>query len=303
MKKVTVIGSLNMDLTTFTDVLPKVGETVIGAGFNTSYGGKGGNQACAAAKLGGAVNMLGCVGYDSYGAALIRNLEQAGVDCSRVNFCQKQRTGTASITVCNGDNSIIIVPGANGTVDVPYIKANLDAVDQADLLLLQLEIPLETVLFVCDYAQTLGIPIMLNPSPAIPLPEDIFEQLEYLIVNEAECEFYTGVHIESVSDAKKGLSILLNKGCKNVIVTLGKVGSVYNEGSSLVYEPAIPVRAVDSTSAGDTFTAAAAVYLIDGSPIGAAVKFATRASSITVTRPGAQESMPTLDEVMALCDS
>lgn len=300
MKNITVIGSLNMDLTTFTDKVPQVGETLMGTEFRASCGGKGGNQAYAIAKLGGSVNLLGCVGNDDFGASLVCNLKKTGVDCRGVGFSNEHKTGIACITVCQGDNSIIIVPGANYSVSPQYIKKNLNIVDCADLIILQLEIPLETVAYVCRYAKSKGIPVMLNPSPALPLPGDVLKHIEYLILNMTECSFYTGINIENIDNARAGVCALLRKGCKNVIVTLGKLGSVYNSGDLIYHEPAREVAAIDSTAAGDTFTAAVAEYLIEGYPISEAIIFATKASAISVTRHGAQCSMPTREEVYAL---
>lgn len=300
MKKIAVIGSLNMDLITQTEKLPIMGETISGLAFRTVCGGKGGNQACAAAKLGGNVIMLGCIGQDTFGHELFFNLEKQGVNCSKIKICEGISSGTAAITVYNGDNSIIIIPGANKEVSIEYIEHNLNCIQEADFIILQLEIPIETVKYIISYATEEGVPVILNPAPAKALPDEILCHSKYVIVNETECEFYTKVPIKTVEDAKKGLLKLLDKGMEHGIVTLGSQGSVFNCEGKIFHEPARKVNAVDSTAAGDTFTAAIAVSLLEGNDMKKAVKFATKASSIVVTRMGAQTSIPCRDEVDAI---
>lgn len=297
MKKIVVIGSLNMDLITQTEKLPVMGETINGVAFKTVCGGKGGNQACAAAKLGGNVTMLGCVGADVFGQELLGSLAKVGVDCSKIKVCEGVESGTASITVYQGDNSIIIIPGANGIVSIEYVEEHLSCIREAAFIVLQLEIPLETVEYIISYASKENIPIMLNPAPAKELPDAIFRQTEYMIVNETECEFYTGVSIRTIEEAKEGLRHLRDKGIQNAIVTLGRQGAVFNCGDEIFHEPAKKVAAVDSTAAGDTFTAAIVVSLLEGNTMQDAIKFATKASAIVVTRMGAQTSIPSRDEL------
>lgn len=300
MKKIAVIGSLNMDLITQTDKVPVMGETLSGTGFRTVCGGKGGNQAAAASKLGGNVAMLGCVGGDGFGRELVEALERVQVDCSRIRHLEGTESGIATITVCNGDNSIIIIAGANGKVDKAYVRENEAFLNGVDLILLQLEIPMETNAYIVNMAYEKKIPVMLNPAPAVPLPDGMMEKLFCVIVNETECEFYTGEKITDMQSAKRGLQKLLDLGVKQGIVTLGENGCVYNDGEKLCYEPARKVTAVDSTAAGDTFTGAVAVSLMEGKSIQEAVAFATKASSIAVTKIGAQTSIPSREEVEKL---
>lgn len=297
MKKIVVIGSLNMDLVTQTGQLPRIGETVNGLAFRTVCGGKGANQAYAAARLGGSVAMLGCVGGDVFGEKLLHSLQETGADCSHIQVCEDTESGTASITVCQGDNAIIVVPGANALVSPAYIEAHLPALARVDLILLQLEIPLKTVAYITEYAARQKIPVMLNPAPAQALPPEIFPRIRYLILNETECAFYTGLPIRTPADAKEGLALLLAKGIGQVVVTLGRQGAVYNHAGSLCHTPARQVKAIDSTAAGDTFTAALAVSLLEGKAMPDAVDFATRASAIVVTRMGAQSSIPSREEL------
>lgn len=297
MKKIVVIGSLNMDLVTQTERVPVMGETLSGTGFQTVCGGKGGNQAFAAARLGGNVTMLGCVGTDVFGKALKDSLTGVGVDCNSVKECGGTESGIASITVCGGDNSIIIIPGANGLVTREYVDANLETIKGADVLILQLEIPMETVEYIIEQAADYGIPVMLNPAPAKEMSQEILKKVTYLIVNETECEFYTGKKVGTIEEAKEGVRLLKEKGIRHAIVTLGSQGCVYDMEENVCYEPARKVVAVDSTAAGDTFTAAIVVSLLEGKSMTEAVQFATVASSITVTRLGAQSSIPTRDEV------
>lgn len=300
MNKIAVIGSLNMDLITQTDRLPQMGETVSGVAFRTACGGKGGNQACAAAKLGGQVEMYGCVGNDVFGGELVNSLEKQGVDCSRILRCADTESGTASITVYKGDNSIIIIPGANANVSKAYIDQCWSDLESAALIILQLEIPLETVEYVVDRAKEKEIPVMLNPAPAAALPKEMLSQIDCLVVNETECEFYTGQSVKTREDAEKGLRKILEMGVKRGIVTLGAEGSVFSDGSGMFHMPARAVKAVDSTAAGDTFMGAVATALLEGKSMKEAVEFATSASSIVVTKMGAQTSIPSRKEVEAL---
>ncbi|MDD3221435.1 MAG: ribokinase [Clostridia bacterium] len=297
MKNIVVVGSINMDLITQTDRLPKMGESVEGRSFGRAHGGKGGNQACAAARLGGRVTILGCVGDDMFGMDLIQGLEENGIDGHCIKVCENTESGTASIIIYRGDNSIIAIPGANAKVTKEYIMANQDIIKKADLLILQLEIPMETVEYLICYGAEEGIPVMLNAAPAARFSEELFEKLDYLIVNETECEFYTDIAVNDIEAAKTGLKKLKEKKVKNIIVTLGDKGSVYNMGGEIIYEPARKVKAVDSTAAGDTFIGAVAVALLEGRNIGEAVAFGTKASSIVVTRVGAQTSIPSRKEV------
>ncbi len=297
MKNIVVVGSLNMDLVTQTARVPVMGETLTGVAFKTVCGGKGGNQAFAAAKLGGKVTMLGCVGNDVFGKELIRSLSEQGVDCEQIKICEGIESGTASITVCDGDNSIIIIPGANGLVSVDYVKENEMILKEADFIVLQLEIPLATVEYIVDFANVHGIPVMLNPAPAQKLSDELLKKVTYMIVNETECEFFTGEKVTTVEDAKKGIALLKEKGIRHVIVTLGSQGAVYDMGGEVYHEPARKVKAVDSTAAGDTFTAGIVVSLLEGKDMSESIRFATVASSITVTRMGAQTSIPSREEV------
>ena len=297
MKNIVVVGSLNMDLVTQTERVPVMGETLTGTAFKTVCGGKGGNQAFAAARLGGNVTMLGCVGNDVFGKELIRSLEEQDVDCEQIKMCEGIESGTASITVCDGDNSIIIIPGANGLVSVDYVKENETILKEADFIVLQLEIPLATVEYLVDFANINKIPVMLNPAPAQTLSDELLKKLTYMIVNETECEFYTEEKVTSVEDAKKGVVLLKEKGIRHAIVTLGSQGAVYDIDGEVFHEPARKVKAVDSTAAGDTFTAGIVVSLLEGKEMSEAIRFATVASSITVTRMGAQTSIPSREEV------
>lgn len=302
MKKIVVVGSLNMDLVTQTERIPAIGETLTGVAFTTVCGGKGANQAFATAKLGGDVTMLGCIGDDAFGTELKRNLEEQGVDCANIKVCKDMTSGTASIIVSQGDNSIIIIPGANGEVSVAYMEENLERLKEAAFIILQLEIPVETVEYIVDYAAKEGIPVMLNPAPAQELPKELLGKVTYLIVNETECEFYTGEKVCSINDAVEGVKRLRGKGVAHAIVTMGSQGAVFDFKDEIYHEPAKKVNAVDSTAAGDTFIGALAVALIEGRDIKEAVHFATKASAITVTRVGAQNSIPSREEVRNFCD-
>ncbi len=300
MANIVVIGSLNMDLVVETEKNPKRGETVLGKSFQNICGGKGANQAAAAARLGAEVTMIGCIGKDAHGIVLKEGLGQMGVNTDFVFQEDQASSGVALITVEQGNNSIIVVAGANSRLDIAHIEMREDILNRADIILLQLEIPLDTVMYVLNYARKNGIKTILNPSPACRLEESIFRKIDYFIPNETECEFYTGRKIESIQDAIHCVKLLQEKGIAAPIITLGENGSVFGDGDQVIHIPAQKVKAIDTTAAGDSFAAAFAVAVTEGKSMTEAVRFATYVSSITVTRKGAQTSIPTREEVEAV---
>lgn len=292
-KKILVVGSLNMDMVIDMAQMPAVGETVLGSSLTYNPGGKGANQACAAAKLGGDVKMLGCVGSDEFGELLKKNLYRCGVDVSDIKTSTKS-TGMACIYVDNqGNNSIVVVPGANKECDVEYLKACDKAFRECDYLILQMEIPEETIYYAINRAKELGKTIILNPAPAPDeFSDDMYMKLDYITPNGTELMKLGGETGNTTDDYIRGARKLLNKGVRNVLVTLGEKGALLiNEEGAEIF-PTRKVVAVDTTAAGDCFNGAFLVALSEGMDNKKAVIFANAASSIAVTRSGAQVSIP-----------
>lgn len=300
MKKILVIGSLNLDMTVQVDHTPVVGETILSNRMDMNAGGKGANQACALGKLGADVTMLGAVGRDMYADIQLDSLNTAGVNTTRIIVKEDVSTGIALITVNKeGDNSIIVVSGANATLSKRDIDDNLDVIKESDIVIFQLEVPLETVCYAAGIAKKLGKMVILDPAP-VPkdFPEELYRYVDIIKPNETELGMLTGID-NTEEHLEEAVACLKEKGVKDVIVTLGEKG-VYMVDKATGAEriPAIKVQAVDTTAAGDSFTAALAIMLAEGKSLREAVIFANHVSSIVVTRKGAQSSIPTLKEVM-----
>jgi ribokinase len=287
-EKITVIGSINMDLVTSTSQIPKVGETVLGNSFHTIPGGKGANQAVAAARLGADVTMIGCVGDDSFGNTLLEHLKYEGIDTDRIEISTTKSTGIATITLSDSDNSIIVVPGANSLVTSEIVNKNEDIIASSSLLLLQLEIPLESVIRAAELAKKHNVKIILNPAPIQKLPKELLDFVDYLIPNEYEQEFL----FASFNGTEQELAKLKEK----CIVTKGSNGVVIYNPKELKIS-SFKVEAVDTTGAGDSFNGALAVALCEGFDLLDACKFANAVGAISVTKLGAQSGMPTRNEV------
>jgi ribokinase len=297
---VVIIGSLNMDLVTRAPRLPRGGETLAGTSFATLPGGKGANQAVAAARLGASVAMVGCVGDDAYGEQLRAALLGDGVDCTGVAVDASVSTGIAMIVVDDSSqNAIVIVAGANGQVSAESV-AKIDALlSQASVIVCQLEIPLATVGHVLKRGRELGKIVILNPAPAnAPLPADWYGAIDYLIPNESEASVLSGRPVDSVGSADAAASALLAQGARNVIITLGSQGALYSTRGHSQHFAAKPVQAVDTTAAGDTFVGGFAAALAQGKSAAEAIVFGQAAAALSVTREGAQPSIPTLAEVL-----
>lgn len=298
-KQALVIGSLNVDLVMTVDSLPREGETIQGHSLTYIPGGKGANQACAAGKLGGAVKMLGCIGEDEFGAMQKSGLALAGVDVSALKISTGQKTGIASIYVdSHGKNNIVIIAGANGECDVTYLRENDQAFRECSCVILQMEIPWESICYAVDRAAELGKTVIFNPAPAErQLPEDFLKKIDYITPNETELMRLCNKAGENMEDYIAGARELLAKGVKNVLVTLGDKGVLLvNDREEKIY-PARTVRAVDTTAAGDCFNGAFMAAKLEGRSDAEAIVFANTASSIAVTRKGAQTSIPTREEV------
>jgi len=288
MTKIVVVGSSSMDLVVSANKRPEKGETILGQSFKTVPGGKGANQAVAASRLGAEVHMIGCVGKDEFGKIIIDNFKKNGVLTNFVKPVTHIETGTAHITLAEGDNSIIVVEGANQCVTPDYIETALEVIFSADMVLIQQETPEETVEYVVQICHEKGIPLLLNPAPARPVSQAVIEKATYLTPNETEAGIlFAG---EEPKEAMK-------KYPKKVFITEGKKGVRYHDGEKEVLVPSYPVEAVDTTGAGDTFNAAFAVALSEGKSLQDSLAFANRAASLSVTKFGAQGGMPTRAEV------
>jgi ribokinase len=298
-KPIVVVGSINLDLVAGADRIPEVGETIIGNSFNTYYGGKGANQAVAAAKLGYPVAMVGNVGSDSFGTQLRNGLKDSGVDTAYVNTVEGS-SGVALITTgLRGENNIVVVPGSNGKLTPQLLEKAAPILEGAGFLLAQLEIPLETVEHLAQFAERRNIPLMLDPAPAHELSEKLLRRVSWLTPNETETQqlLKTGIESEDQDDDAMA-DRLLDCGVKNVLLKLGSRGCLIAQ-RTLPKErvSAFSVNAVDTTAAGDAFNAGFAVGLMRGFTVALSATFASAAAAISVTRPGAQSSMPTVDEV------
>ncbi|MCO1621948.1 MULTISPECIES: ribokinase [Pseudomonas] len=297
--KVVVVGSLNMDLVARAQRLPRAGETLPGDSFFTVPGGKGANQAVAAARLGGSVAMIGNVGDDDYGRQLHRALYVEGVDCQGVSTCPGVSSGVALITVdAASQNCIVIVPGANGLL-TPQSVLRFDALLQAaEVVICQLEVPTDTVACTLARARELGKQVILNPAPATgPLPADWFAHIDYLTPNESEAEALTGVAVTDQDSARRAGECLLQLGAGKVIITLGAQGALLVTAQGHQHYPAPHVQPLDTTAAGDTFIGGFAAGLVRGLEEGEAIIFGQRAAALSVTRAGAQPSIPYLAEL------
>lgn len=296
MKKVVVVGSINMDLVTRCERAPKGGETLFGEEFFQVPGGKGANQAVAIGKLGTEVTMLGKVGKDSFGKDLINSMKESGVDTRYIEEGEKS-TGIAKIIVEeNGQNRILVVAGANSEVDKAYIDRHLDAIKECDIVVAQLEIPVETVAYALAKAKEFGKMTILNPAPARELDDEIIKNSDLIIPNESELALITGMPTETEEEIKKAGEKLLDMGVSNLIVTLGSKGSLHLNREVCEFHSAYKVKAIDTTAAGDSFIGGLVRELKDNN-VGEAIEFATKVSAIAVTRKGAQISIPTIEEV------
>ncbi|MFB4330492.1 ribokinase [Paenibacillus sp. CR_12] len=288
MAKIVVIGSASMDLVVTSAKRPGAGETVLGDSFKTVPGGKGANQAVAAARLGAEVTMVGCVGDDSFGETILSNLQSNGVITDYVEPVTGMESGTAHIILAEGDNSIVVVKAANDRITPEYVDQAEKAIQAADIVLIQQEIPEETVVHVSAICAKYQVPLMLNPAPARPVPSVVIERAAYITPNEHEAAIL--FHDEPLGD-------VLRRYPNKLIVTEGKKGVRYFDGMQEVVVPGYKVEAVDTTGAGDTFNGAFAVALAEGMSLTDSLRFANRAASLSVMKFGAQGGMPSRLEV------
>lgn len=299
--KVVVFGSLNMDLVVRVPRMPQPGETLAGHGFLSNPGGKGANQAVGCARQGARVEMVGRVGDDGFGAGLRTALASHGVDARGVLTTPGVATGVAMIMVDDrAQNCIAVVPGANANVGVQEAEALRDRLGDAGLLLLQLEIPMPAVERAAAIATQAGCTVLLNPAPAQALPQGLWPRVDILVLNETEAGMFSGLASVGPTNANEAATLLHRRGPRHVIVTLGEHGVVWACGEGTRHFEAVKVQAVDTTAAGDTFIGALGALLVEGRPMEQALSHAIRAAAICVTRPGAQASMPSREEVERL---
>ena len=296
MKNILVVGSINVDYVISTDRLPKLGETLVGSGFSMNFGGKGANQATALAKQGCSVRMLGAVGKDLSGELAVKNLESFGIDCSDVFYCDAP-TGAAVITVCGGDNHILLDIGANACVTPAVIEEREALFDWAEAVVLQYEIPAESVIAAARMAHEKGKCVILNPAPVKDIDREIYRYVDYLIPNEFEAQLITGIEQNTDEDAARAIRVLREMGCREVIVTLGRRGSAYSDGERISYAGIYPVTAVDTTAAGDSYIGGICARMDGRRPMREVLAYAAAVSAITVSRAGASVSIPYAKEV------
>lgn len=296
MKNILVIGSANIDLTIQTDRMPKLGETVTGHGFSMNSGGKGANQAVAAAKLGGDVKFLGVIGNDTYGEKLLADLRKSGAFFEGIT-ADGVPTGTACITVVNGDNFIVLNPGANDLLTPEIIEEKAELIRKSDYVIMQLEIPVDSVLRAAVIAKDAGTSVVLNPAPVKELPDEIYRLIDIMIPNEYEAMLLTGISTDNEQGCRAAVEDLRKKGVKTVIITLGDRGCVYNDGDRIIFHPTGKADVVDTTSAGDSFIGALCCKLASGNSLPESIDYATKVAAVTVSRRGASESIPYAYEI------
>lgn len=291
--KIVVIGSCNTDMVVKSKRLPVPGETILGGTFFMNPGGKGANQAVAAVRLGGNVTFIAKTGNDLFGRQSIELYNSEGICADHIFSDPEHPSGVALITVDDsGENCIVVASGANASLSPDDIRKVEKEVESADIVLLQLEIPLETVEYAAELANKYGAKVILNPAPACSLSDDLLKSLYIITPNKTEAEILSGIKVTNWKSAREAADVISSKGVDIVVITLGSLGALIKDGKEYHEVPAFKVSAVDTTAAGDTFNGALCVGLSEGMSILEAVKMASKASSITVTRMGAQSSIP-----------
>lgn len=298
MAKIIIAGSSNIDMTVCVKSIPRPGETIGGGKFVQTNGGKGANQAVASGRMGGKPLFLTCVGNDANGHALKEQLTKDGIDTSMMKFSATEPTGVALIYVDEkGENCIAVAPGSNADLLPQDIDAAKEQISQAEWMLLQLEIPMETVCHAVDVAYEAGVKVILNPAPVFPVPEETLSKLYLITPNETEAEKLTGIKVESEEDARRAADVLFAKGVKNVIITMGSAGSMIFTPETQTKVNARKVKAADTTGAGDAYNGALVTGLAEGMTMAEAAELATACSAISVTRVGAQTAVPWRSEI------
>jgi len=297
-KKIVIVGSCNTDMVIKAARLPIPGETILGGIFLMNPGGKGANQAVTAARMGGNVTLISKTGNDVFGKQSVMLYNAEKINTSFVFSDPKHPSGVALITVdANGENCIVVASGANAYLTPADIQKASAEIESCDLVLMQLEIPIDTVEYVAELASKKGIKVILNPAPARALSDNLLKNIYVIIPNKSEAEILSGIKVSDYETAKQAADIISSKGVENVVITLGAQGSLIKQQHIYHFVEAIKVNAVDTTAAGDTFCGSFCVGLSEGKTILESVKLATRASAITVTRMGAQASIPHRSEL------
>jgi ribokinase len=300
-KKIVVVGSCNTDMVIKADRLPVPGETILGGTFLMNSGGKGANQAVAAARLGGNVTLVSKTGNDVFGKQSVMLYASENIKTDYIFSDPKHPSGVAMITVdSKGENCIVVASGANAYLTPTDIDIASGEIESSDLVLMQLEIPIETVEYVAELATKKGIKVILNPAPARTLSNDLLKHLYIIIPNKSEAEILSGIKVTDIDSAKQAADIISAKGVDIVVITLGSQGALIKENASFQFVEAVKVEAVDTTAAGDTFCGAVCVGLSEGKTILDSVKMAVRSASLTVTRMGAQSSLPYRNELTSV---
>lgn len=300
---VVVIGSMTADVTAITHQLPRRGETVLGQEFTLISGGKGSNQAVMASRMGVPTWMVGCIGNDAFRHVVLDSLQENKVDTSFVDILDGEKTGVAHIRVDDSaNNDIVIVPLANVRTGRPKVDGFFARAIPVNTILLQLEIPVETVLYAAKKSKELGLTVIFDPAPAAALPDTIYADVDIVTPNETEASILTGVEVTDLESAQAAAKVLLAKGVKVAIITLGEKGVLIASAESSEHIPAYTVRAVDTTAAGDAFTGTLGACISKGMSLSEAVKYAMAAGALAVTKVGAQSSLPLLDEVKKFMD-
>jgi len=298
---IVVFGSMNMDLTTYVPRLPSPGETLLGHSFAFSPGGKGANQATAAARMGAKTLLVGRMGDDAFGREAILRLRSGGIDTSNVDIDIQQSTGLAVINVDeNAENTVIVVSGANMLLDQNDVDRCIPLLESAQVLMLQLEVPIEASTAIAQAAQEQGVLVILDPAPASYIPMALYPLIDIITPNETEAKALVGFWPSTTDEAEQAAAELLSRGTKAAVIKMGSRGAYYTDGTVASWVKAFPVMAVDTVAAGDAFNGGMAVALSEGQSLAEAVRWGAAAGAIAVTRPGALESMPTREEVERL---
>ncbi len=298
---IIVFGSINLDLTAYVSRLPQAGETISGESFLTAPGGKGANQAVCAARLGAPTAFVGRAGRDTFGSQVLEAVGNEGVDTSRLWIDADAGTGLAVISVDErSENTIIIIPGANGKLDDSDVARAADLLDGNSIVMLQLETPLETSLRLALLARERGAKVILDPAPAVPLPDAFFRAVDILTPNEVETSILTGIQPQSVEECSKAAQVLLARGVHTAVIKVGAQGVYYHSRQASGFIPPFPVNAIDSVAAGDAFNGGLAVALFEGKPLEEAVRWGAAAGAIACTRKGAIPSMPHREELESM---